>query len=261
MVLCHNFIFANRKVRRGLCSFHDSSNSVAQLGCKRRLVSGFIPNAKKNRRNSRKRSWWQKFFFDDEGNWLGLKDDDMLEDQSEGLSDEELSEGDKFEAWKRRAEAIIELREAQEDMVNEESRRWEDWLVDGTNHVNGPSWSQDWDNGVGESREYVADPTEMVPERGGAESVRDLVLGQEDDDMLYEDRVFRYASLNSVRKYMQLLQLSICECDINIICSYEVLLYMNMHHVNIYGFLLSNAIHLGASSQIIITYQIVEMAN
>lgn len=199
MVLCHNFIFINRKVRRGSCSFHDSSNSVAQLRWKRRWVSGFIPNAKKNSRYSRKRSWWQNFFFDD-GNWLGLKEDDMLEDQSEGSSDEQLSEGDKFEAWKRRAEAIIELREAQEDMMNEESRRWEDWLVDGTNHVNGPSWSQDWDNGVGESMEDVrADPTEIVPERGLAESVRDLVFGREDDDILYEDRVFRYASLNSAK--------------------------------------------------------------
>ena len=68
-----------------------------------------------------------------------LKDDDMLENQLDGSSDKQLSEGDKFEAFKRRAEVIIELREAQEDMMNEESRRWEDWLVDGTNHVNGPS--------------------------------------------------------------------------------------------------------------------------
>ena len=78
--------------------------------------------------------------------------------------------------------------------------------MDGTNNANYSSWSQDWDNGVGESREDVwADPTEMVLERGLVESVRDLVLGREDDDILYEDRVFRYASLNSVRKYMQLL--------------------------------------------------------
>lgn len=25
-----------------------------------------------------KRSWWQRFFSDDHGNWLGLSDDDML---------------------------------------------------------------------------------------------------------------------------------------------------------------------------------------
>jgi hypothetical protein len=132
-----------------------------------------------------------------------LKDDDMLGDQLDGSSDKQLFEGDKFEAWKRMAEVIIELREAQEDMMNEERRRWENWLVDGTNHVNGPSWSQDWDNGVGESMEDVrADPTEMVPAKGLAESARDLVLGRENDDMPYEDQV---ASLNSVRKYMQLL--------------------------------------------------------
>ncbi|KAI6701634.1 hypothetical protein NL676_015958 [Syzygium grande] len=34
-------------------------------------------------------------------------------------------EGDKFEAWKRRAEAIVEPREAQQDSRNEESRMGE----------------------------------------------------------------------------------------------------------------------------------------
>ncbi|KAF5461278.1 hypothetical protein F2P56_017392 [Juglans regia] len=200
MVLCHNLICANRGVRRESFSLHDSSNFVAQLGGKRRWVRGLIPNAKKNSRLSRERRWWQKFFFDDDGNWLGLKDDDMLEDVLEGSSDEDLSERDKFEAWKRRAETIIELREAQEDIMNEENRGWEDWLVDGTNHVNGSSWNRDWDNGVGESREDVlGDSREMASERGLVDSVRNLVLGREDDDMLYEDRVFQYASLNSAK--------------------------------------------------------------
>lgn len=199
MVLCHNLICVNRRVRRRSFSLHDSSNFVAQLGGKRRWVRGLVPNAKKNSRISRERRWWQKFFFDDDGNWLGLKDDDMLEDVLEGSNDEDFSEGEKFEAWKRRAETIIELREAQEDMMNEESQAWEDWLVDGTSHVNGSSSNRDWDTGVGESREDVlGDSREIAPERGLVESVRNLVLGREDDDMLYEDRVFRYASLNSV---------------------------------------------------------------
>nr|POE83894.1 chloroplast envelope membrane protein [Quercus suber] len=195
IVLCQNLIFTNQEVLR-----RNSSSYSAQLGGKRRCVSGFVPNAKNNSRHTRKRSWWQKFFFDEDGNWFGLKDDDMVEDQLEVSSDEELSQGDKFEEWKRRAEAIVELREAQEDMMNEESRRWEDWLVDGNNHVSDSSWSQDWDSGVGNSREDVqADPSEMIPEKGFIESVRDLVIGEEDDDMLYEDRVFRFASLNSAK--------------------------------------------------------------
>ncbi|KAK4564777.1 hypothetical protein RGQ29_006731 [Quercus rubra] len=195
IVLCQNLIFTNQEVLR-----RNSSSFSAQLGGKRRWVSGFVPNAKNNSRHTKKRTWWQKFFFDEDGNWFGLKDDDMVESQLEVSSDEELSQGDKFEEWKRRAEAIVELREAQEDMMNEESRRWEDWLVDGNNHVSDSSWSQDWDSGVGNSREDVqADPSEMIPEKGFIESVRDLVIGEEDDDMLYEDRVFRFASLNSAK--------------------------------------------------------------
>lgn len=201
MVLCENLNFINPKVYWNPSSLHNSPTFVVRFGGKRRRISGFIPYAKK-KSHSRKRSWWQKFFFDEDGNWLGLKDDDMLVDESASSSDEEMSEDEKFEAWKRRAEAIIELREAQEDLSNEESRRWEDWLVDGTNgaYNNSSSWSQDWDNGgVDESTEGVKlDPSEMIPEKGLVESVRDLVLGREDDDMLYEDRVFQYASVNSV---------------------------------------------------------------
>ncbi|KAJ7973660.1 Chloroplast envelope membrane protein [Quillaja saponaria] len=198
VLLCDNSIFFSRKVFLKSFSFQDSSNFVVQLGTKKRRFFGFIPNAKNN--HSRKNSWWQKFFFDDDGNWLGLKDDDMLEEEFENSSKKELSEGEKFEAWKRRAEAIIELREAQEDMRNEEGRMWEDWLMDGTNQNNSSSWSQDWDNGLGESREKgQADESEMFPEKGLVESVRYMVFGGEDDDMLYEDRVFNYASLNSAK--------------------------------------------------------------
>ena len=48
------------------------------------------------------------------------------EAEGEGESTQELSEGDKFEAWKQRAEAIVELREAQEDGRNQAYRKWED---------------------------------------------------------------------------------------------------------------------------------------
>ncbi|KAF3437254.1 hypothetical protein FNV43_RR20007 [Rhamnella rubrinervis] len=199
-VLCQNLHFISRKVCWNSFSLPHSSTFVVRFGGKRRGVSGFIPYAKKNS-HSRKRSWWQKFFFDEDGNWLGLKDDDMLIDESDSSSDDEFSEAEKFEAWKRRAEAIVELREAQEDMSNEESRRWEDWLANGTtNGTYSSSWSQDWDNGLDGSREDARwDPSEMVPEKGLVESVRDLVLEREDDDMLYEDRVFQYASVNSAK--------------------------------------------------------------
>ena len=249
IVLCQNLIFTNQEVLR-----RNSSSFSAQLGGKRRWVSGFVLNAKNNSRHTKKRTWWQKFFFDEDGNWFGLKDDDMVENQLEVSSDEELSQGDKFEEWKRRAEAIVELREAQEDMMNEESRRWEDWLVDGNNHVSDSSWSQDWDSGVGNSREDVqADPSEMIPEKGFIESVRDLVIGEEDDDMLYEDRVFRFASLNSVSLYMQLVLLDTYDCLIYIICLSAVLIPVNLHCMGCLW--VSSAIQVNPSLLIIITYQ------
>lgn len=194
MVLCKNLIFAGRKVCGKSSTCHKFSNFVVPLSGGRRRLCGSIPNAKNS--HSRKRSWWKKFFSDEDGDWLGLKDEDMLdEEEMEGSTEEDISEGEKFEAWKRRAEAIIELREAQEGMRNEEGRKWEDWLLEEPKNTS--SWSQEWSNGSREGD--VADPREMIPVNGFVESVRDLVLGREDDELLYEDRVFRYASLNSAK--------------------------------------------------------------
>ncbi|XP_021678284.2 uncharacterized protein LOC110663331 isoform X3 [Hevea brasiliensis] len=202
MVLCQSLVIIDQNPLRNSLSSLASPNCLLQLSRARRGFCEIVPNARKNnKRNSKKRSWWQRFFFDDDGNWLGLKDDDMLEDELlESSSDEELSEEQKFEAWKRRAEAIVELREAQEDMLNEESRRWEDWIVDDSNNhnVNGSWWSQELD-GNGAAEDVRSDPSDLVPEKGFVESVRDLVLGREEEDLLYEDRVFRYASSNSAK--------------------------------------------------------------
>uniref|UniRef100_A0A9I9CI17 Chloroplast envelope membrane protein n=1 Tax=Cucumis melo TaxID=3656 RepID=A0A9I9CI17_CUCME len=199
MLLSHHFIFHDCAKVSSLSNF-PSCNSFPKfsaLGRKRKGFYRHVLNAKNNG-YSRKRSWWQRFFFDDDGNWLGLKDDGMLEDELESIaSDEDLSDDEKFEAWKKRAEAIIELKEAQEDVRNEQGQRWTDWLYD-TNHAR-TSWSQDWDNGLGELNEESSDVSDLVPEKGFVESVRDLVLGKEEDDMLYEDRVFQYASLNSAK--------------------------------------------------------------
>lgn len=216
IVLCNSLSFNtnhNQTALRNRNLFTKSSSFLLQLSNRRRRFCGVFPKAKKNGKNQskRKRSWWRRFFFDEDGNWFGLKDEDLLDaeaDFSENSSDEELSEEEKFEAWKRRAEAIVELREAQEDMLNEDSRRWEDWIVDyGANGLddasNGSWWSQDFDGngGIGNGgsvEDARSDPTDLVPEKGFVESVRDLVLGREEEDLLYEDRVFRYASLNSI---------------------------------------------------------------
>lgn len=208
-VLCQNLIHFKPN-RRGLCGQRFKFITYASND----KNSSRSSNNKPPRIKKKKRKWWQKFFFDEDGNWLFLKDDDMaIEDydnidisisSSTVAEDESLTQTQKFEAWKRRAEAIIELREAQEDLRNEESRRWEDWLQ--VNDENGSSWDSkklNSNNGHVKSLEDArADPSELIPERGLVKSLRDLVLGkeeEEDEDMLYEDRVFRYASVNSAK--------------------------------------------------------------
>ncbi|GMH10717.1 hypothetical protein Nepgr_012558 [Nepenthes gracilis] len=209
-LLCGNLLIFNRKscclgktVRVKDCLLSNSGVGVSCHRGRSRPRGLSIPNAKKDHnRHSRKKSWWRKFFFDEEGNWLGMREEDMVEAEEIGTSGSEgeevgLSEKEKFEEWKNRAEAIIELRKAQEDMRNEESRNWEDWIIL-PDETNGAGY--EWGSAVEDSGEDMrADPSKMMPERGLVETVRDLVLGREDDDMLYEDRVFGYASLKSAK--------------------------------------------------------------
>ncbi|MBA0657529.1 hypothetical protein Goklo_009811 [Gossypium klotzschianum] len=185
-------------------AWRNQPSFFVRFSCKRKRFCGFVANAENdNNEYSRnwKTSWWGRFFFEDDGNWLGLKDDDMVEEVGDMLSDseedEELLGGGKFEAWKRRAEAIIELREAQEDMRNEESRRWEDWIVVADGDDNKLGSANDWDDGGGGGGLGLGVGVGEENGNGLVRSVRDLVIGRGDEDVLYEDRVFRYASFNS----------------------------------------------------------------
>ncbi|KAJ9550685.1 hypothetical protein OSB04_014730, partial [Centaurea solstitialis] len=207
MVLCYNhLLFSDQRGGNNRKPLYSGSLVHLGGGVGRKGVGRLIPNAKKKKHN-RNRAWWQRFFFDEDGNWFGLKDEEMLEAEESVANDSEegLSEDEKFEAWKRRAEAIVELREAQDGVQNEEQRRWEDWLIDGTNgdisgsssdigSDNGSSWFQERRDG-----DVPEDLSDLIPEKGLAESVRDMVLGRDDDELLYEDRVFRFASFNSAK--------------------------------------------------------------
>jgi len=64
--------FFNQKLLLNSFVSHGSSNFVIQLGSKTRRLNGFISKAEKHSGLSRKSSWWHKFFFKDDGNWLGL---------------------------------------------------------------------------------------------------------------------------------------------------------------------------------------------
>lgn len=201
VVLCQNLVVAKK---RGSENCFPYCKASVQLSCRRRKCGGLVPNARK--RQGKRRNWWWRFFFDEDGNWLGLKDDDMLEavESEDGSGDDELSENEKFDAWKRRVEAMVELREVQEDVKNQENRRWEDWLVDGNSADvgNGASWFENSNGAVGRpGNDGGKEFTELLSQRGLIKSVEDLVLGREEDDILYEDRVFRYASLKSVRDF------------------------------------------------------------
>ncbi|KAK2398161.1 chloroplast envelope membrane protein [Trifolium repens] len=193
-------------------SFPSLQNSPPQTSFTKRTrrFGGLISKAENNTNNnnsskrSKTRSWWQKFFSEDDGNWLGLREDDMAEEQQE-LSDseeqQELSEDEKFEAWKQRAEAIIELREAQEDRRNQDHRKWEDWLLEEEDSSSSSS-SSSWERGIKDYREEVRADDSSSEMGGIVQSVRYLIFGREqvdDDDMLYEDRVFQYASSNSAK--------------------------------------------------------------
>ncbi|GAB2276238.1 hypothetical protein Dimus_010971 [Dionaea muscipula] len=201
--------FCNKPIRARESRRLSLSNSVVGRRRGSGVWEGFVPGAAERRKRTRhsrdkSSSWWRKLFFKEGGNWAGSGDGEMGEDEGigGGYVEEEESEREKFDAWRRRAEAIIELREAQEGAKNEDSRNWEDWIVlhDDTNGSVGYGWGGGG-GGVEGSRESEesGDLNEIIPTRGLVETVKDLILGREDEDILYEDRVFRYASLRSAK--------------------------------------------------------------
>ncbi|XP_068642963.1 protein DAY-LENGTH-DEPENDENT DELAYED-GREENING 1, chloroplastic [Aristolochia californica] len=205
MVSCESFVILHRIKYSRVPRSHYMFLPFGTITSGKRRLRLFITNAKNSEPG--KRTWWQKFFLDD-GNWFGLKEDDMFEEpnsSSEELEGEKLSEEERFEAWRRRAEAIMEIREAQENARIAESREWEDWIVEGSSGTdNHSSWEGDWGEGYDEQEINVsANPNKLVSGKGVEGSIRELILGNE-DDLLYEDRVFRYASW-STAKFLALL--------------------------------------------------------
>ncbi|URD81427.1 CemA family [Musa troglodytarum] len=163
----------------------------------RRRRSGFrlVRNCK-DKEHPSKRSWWQKFFSDnDDESWFSWSAEDVLGVDGVGgeHGEEDGSEDERFEAWKSRAEAIVELREAQEDTRNEEGRAWEDWLRgDGLSSEGSSSWDHDWGGEAAEPPgEVNDDPEEIMWEKGLVRAIKD-VIAENDEGLLFEDRVFRY---------------------------------------------------------------------
>lgn len=203
VVICDNLVFSSGNAYKSSLYLQHSISRLVRISFGRRKFCRLVPKAKR-KHPKRKKSWWRKFLFEDEGNWFGLKDEDVLDEEglvSEPSECNELTENEKFEAWRRRAEAIVELREAQEDMRNEENRMWEDWIIDEKDGVvSGSSWVRNANGAVGKPGDDVReDPVEIIPQRNLVKRVRDMILGREEDEILYEDRVFSYASINSAK--------------------------------------------------------------
>ncbi|KAF3549225.1 hypothetical protein DY000_02010209 [Brassica cretica] len=91
------------------------SSSLVLCHCLSYHTMRFVPSEGK-KDSKRRRSWWQRFFFDDDDvNWLGLSDDDIVD---------EMSDEEKLETWKRRAEAHCEVtgRVEEDDILYEEDK-------------------------------------------------------------------------------------------------------------------------------------------
>lgn len=181
---------------RGVLALGSQGRRVAP----RKHLAIFAKKRRRRRPPSKwQRPWWKTFFADwndDEESLAGWREDDEL--LEEIGSDQELSENDKFETWRRKAEAIVELREAQQDAMNAEERSWEDWISGGgTSGGGGGGW-----NGEASFLDQITDdPAEIVSNKNVIEVFRDSV-DDDYEDMLFEDRVFMYASTNSVRSLL-----------------------------------------------------------
>nr|BAD44262.1 unknown protein [Arabidopsis thaliana] len=208
MVLCHCLSFSSQNPDPESSSSsllrYKPCDSISLWGKRRKKLWRFVPSAEKNNshtgnNNKRRRSWWQRFFFDDDGNWLGLRDDDIVDETTELAKDDEMSDEEKFETWKRRAEAIVELREGQEEIgdsgvVADVTKKWEDWIVDSDD-----SFVESWTRDSAGSDDNLELDELTIPDGGLVKMVRDMVLGAEEEDILYEDRIFRYASSKSAK--------------------------------------------------------------
>jgi hypothetical protein len=182
--------------RRGVCACE-----VLALGSQRRRMRRPVVFAKKRRRPKKwQRPWWKTFFSDwsdDDGSLSSWRKDDELFEEIGSYN--EIMENEKFETWKRKAEAIVELTEAQQDAVNAEERSWEDWIT-GASTSGGSDWGGD-----GSVMDQITDnPAEIVKDKSFIETFRDST-DEDYEDMLFEDRVFIYASTNSVRSLLPCL--------------------------------------------------------
>lgn len=195
---------------RTLCGGHGAvcARGVLALGShssrRRARRRHAVVFAKRRRRRLSKwqRPWWKTFFSDwneDDESLAGWREEDEL--LEEIGANQELSDNEKFKVWRSKAEAIVEMREAQQDAMNAEERSWEDWISGGG--TSGTGGGGDWNREDSLLDQITDDPSEIVRDKSIIRIFRDSI-NEDYEDMLFEDRVFMYASTNSA-KFLALL--------------------------------------------------------
>lgn len=220
LTLARGFVHLGRLAREEHF-FRDSTIPRHSIAFKRRRRLRLVPNARWSGGSDRK-TWWQKLFFDEDAeSWFGVTEKDALEDV-DGETDGEASEEEKFEAWKKRAEVITELREAQEDARNSDAQAWEDWLLESPPGADTSSRHREWDDGVrNEEVDIAADSSKAEPGENFVGAVKDFLFKSYDDDLLFEDKVFRYASVNSVCSMLNRTQLALLSLFPILLCRWN----------------------------------------
>lgn len=209
---------------RTLCGGHGAvcARGVLALGShssrRRARRRHAVVFAKRRRRRLSKwqRPWWKTFFSDwneDDESLAGWREEDEL--LEEIGANQELSDNEKFKVWRSKAEAIVEMREAQQDAMNAEERSWEDWISGGG--TSGTGGGGDWNREDSLLDQITDDPAEIVRDKSIIRIFRDSI-NEDYEDMLFEDRVFMYASTNSVRSFFATLFMSptsiMCYCPV-----------------------------------------------
>ncbi|KAM0933706.1 putative chloroplast envelope membrane protein, CemA [Dioscorea sansibarensis] len=148
------------------------------------------------------RPWWQRLFSDDaaaDHDWFDWGAD-YVQEPAVALDDPGKDEDAKFQAWKTRAEAISELREAQEDARNAQGREWEDWLEADSSASSPSEQDCDWGDTMESSTQMTGDdPEDARRDDSLVGAIKGLILGTYDDELLFEDRVFQFASRSSAK--------------------------------------------------------------
>jgi hypothetical protein len=176
----------------------------------RRRLRSFIVRAEA--KEPKKKRWWENFLLQEinTSNWFSIGEDLGSGDQlpSDGPMEEE---GEDDAAWKRRVDALSELREFQQN-GRMKDKDWEDWLDESWRQRNKSSQQDDEEGFNDWDKEGSPRDKTSMPERGMYLNDKEILFrlfdipDKMEEDLLYEDKVFQYTS-QTTAKFVALLVL------------------------------------------------------